>query len=204
MSFLVSRFKKAQAGLGSAAMVLIVLASLLVIGGLWVAGGYNNLVQLDTQVENSASNIDSQLKRRADLIPNLVATVKGYAKHEKEVYADIANARSRLLSADVQRDPKAAASANAAFNSSLGRLLAIAENYPQLKADQNFIRLQDELTGTENRINVARIQYNDSVKNYNSSVRRFPGNIIAGITGFSTHSFFEASAAEKETPKVEF
>lgn len=191
-------------GLGGAAMVLIVLAVVLVMGGLWLAGGYNRLVQLDTQVENRASNIESQLKRRADLVPNLVATVKGYAKHERGVYADIAQARSRLLSADVQSNPNEAAAANRAFNSSLGRLLAIAENYPQLKADQNFIRLQDELTGTENRINVARIEYNDSVRSYNTAVRIFPGNLIAGITGFRPHTFFEASAEEKATPKVDF
>jgi LemA protein len=195
---------KGHAGLGAAAIVLIVLVGLLVMGGLWIAGGYNNLVQLDTQTENRASNIDSQLKRRADLIPNLVATVKGYAKHERGVYADIAQARSRLLSSNVQADPKGAAAANSAFNSSLGRLMAIAENYPQLKADQNFIRLQDELTGTENRINVARVEYNEAVKGYNTAVRVFPGNVVAGMTGFHARTFFEASASEKATPTVDF
>jgi LemA protein len=199
-----SQARKRLPGLGAAAMVLVVLAAVLVLGGLWVAGGYNHLVQMDTQVENRASNIESQLKRRADLIPNLVSTVKGYAKHEKGVYDDIASARSRLLSADVQNNPKEAATANAAFNSSLGRLLAIAENYPQLKADQNFIRLQDELTGTENRINVARLEYNDAVKDYNTNVRSFPGNIVASVTGFHTRAFFEAAESEKATPKVEF
>jgi LemA protein len=185
-------------------MVLIVLAAVLVMGGLWLAGGYNGLVQLDTQVENRAANIESQLKRRADLVPNLVATVKGYARHERGVYADIAQARSRLLSANVQTNQAEAAAANSAFNSSLGRLLALAENYPQLKADQNFIRLQDELTGTENRINVARIEYNESVRGYNTAVRVFPGNLVAGITGFRPRAFFEASAGEKATPKVDF
>jgi LemA protein len=166
--------------------------------------GYNKLVTQDTDVEQKAANIESQLKRRADLVPNLVATVKGYAKHEQSVYADIAAARSRLLSADVGKNPQEAAAANSAFNSSLGRLLAIAENYPQLKADQNFIRLQDELTGTENRINFARIEYNESVKNYNLSIRTFPSNIVAGITGFERRAPFEATAAERATPKVEF
>lgn len=191
-------------GLASAAIVLIVVAALVVIGGLWLAGGYNGLVDKETKVEQLASNIDSQQKRRADLIPNLVATVKGYAKHESQVYADIAQARSRLLSADTGSNPKEAAAANAGFNSALGRLLALAENYPQLKADQNFIRLQDELTGTENRINFARTEYNDAVKDYNATVRRFPSNIVAGVTGFEKKEFFTATETERATPKVEF
>jgi LemA protein len=204
MSKSLPRFRQRQPGLGGAAMALIVLVGIIIIGGLWLMGGYNNLVSKDAEVERRASNIESQLKRRADLIPNLVQTVKGYAKHEKGVYDDIAAARSRLLSADVNTNPKEAAAANAGFNSALGRLLAIAENYPQLKADQNFIRLQDELTGTENRINYARIEYNDAVKDYNLSVRTFPNNVVAGITGFERKAPFEATAAEKETPKVEF
>lgn len=204
MSKPLPRVRQKQPGLGAAAMVLIVLVGILLVGGLWIMGGYNNLVSKDAEVERRASNIESQLKRRADLIPNLVATVKGYAKHEKGVYDDIAAARSRLLSADVNTNPREAAAANASFNSSLGRLLAIAENYPQLQADQNFIRLQDELTGTENRINFARIEYNDAVKDYNLSVRTFPNNIVAGITGFERKAPFEATAAEKATPKVEF
>jgi LemA protein len=198
------RRPRSSSGLGAAAIVLIVLVALLVMGGLWVAGGYNNIVQLDTEVQNRASNIDSQLKRRADLVPNLVATVKGYAKHERGVFSDIAQARSRLLSSNVQNNPKEAAAANASFNSSLGRLMALAENYPQLKADQNFTRLQDELTGTENRINLARVEYNDAVKGYNTTVRVFPGNIVAGMTGFHPRTFFEAAEAEKATPKVDF
>jgi LemA protein len=196
--------KRSHQGLGAAVITLIVLASLLVIGGLWLSGGYNGLVEKETRVEQLASNIDSQQKRRADLIPNLVETVKGYAKHESQVYADIAQARSRLLASDTGHNPKEAAAANAGFNSALGRLLAISENYPQLKADENFIRLQDELTGTENRINYARIEYNDSVKDYNTSVRRFPTNIVAGITGFEKKAFFEASESEKATPQVKF
>lgn len=196
--------RKLSHGLSSAAIVLVVVLALVALGGLWLAGGYNNLVNLDTRVEQLASNIDSQQKRRADLIPNLVATVKGYAKHESGVYQDIAQARSRLLAADTNRNPGEAAAANAGFNSALGRLLAIAENYPQLKADQNFIRLQDELTGTENRLNFARIEYNDAVKEYNATVRRFPSNIVAGVTGFEKKEFFEASEADKAVPKVEF
>lgn len=196
--------RKRQPGMGAAAMILIGLVVLLVMGGLWFAGGYNNLISKDAEVERRASNIDSQLKRRSDLVPNLVSTVKGYAKHERGVYEDIAKARSRLLSSDVNTNPKEAAAANASFNSSLGRLLAIAENYPQLKADQSFIRLQDELTGTENRLNFARLEYNDSVKDFNIAVRTFPGNLIAGIGGFQQKASFEAAPTEKATPKVEF
>jgi len=196
--------RKFSYGLGNSAMILIVIVALLAVGGLWIAGGYNGLVDKETRVEQLASNIDSQQKRRADLIPNLVATVKGYAKHESQVYANIAEARSRLLSANTGSNPREAAAANAGFNSALGRLLAVAENYPQLKADQNFIRLQDELTGTENRINFARVEYNDSVKDYNATVRRFPTNIVAGITGFEKKAFFEATESEKAAPKVEF
>jgi len=193
-----------QPGLGGAALVLAVLAGLLVVAGLWFMGGYNGLISKDAEVERRASNIDSQLTRRADLVPNLVATVKGYAAHEQKVYGDIAAARSRLLAADVNTNPKEAAEANAGFNSALGRLLAIAENYPQLKADQNFVRLQDELTGTENRINLARLEYNDAVKDYNLAVRTFPGNVIAGMSGFERKTPFEATEAEKALPKVEF
>lgn len=199
-----SRWRNRQPGMGAAAMILIGLLAVLIIGGLWLMGGYNSLVAKDTEVELRASNIQSQLKRRADLIPNLVATVKGYAKHESGVYTEIAQARSRLLSADVSKNPHEAAAANAAMTGSLGRLLALAENYPQLQANQNFIRLQDELSGTENRINYARLEYNDSVKDYNLSVRSFPNNIVAGITGFSRKTPFEATETEKAVPKVEF
>jgi LemA protein len=194
--------RKAQSGI--AAVLLAGLIGILVIGGLWVSGGYNSLVRKDTAVEQAASDIDSQMKRRADLVPNLVAIVKGYAQHEQVVYRDIANARARLLAADTNTNPQEAAQANAAFDSSLGRLLALAENYPQLKADQNFIRLQDELTGTENRINFARIQYNIAVREYNTAVRSFPTNLVAGITGFDRKQPFQATEAERTTPKVEF
>ena len=198
------QLRKRQPGLGTVPIILLTLGALLIMGGLWVMGGYNGLLSKDTEVQLRASNVQSQLKRRADLIPNLVATVKGYAKHESGVYADIAQARSRLLSANVGTNPREAAAANSAMTSSLGRLLAIAENYPQLKANENFIRLQDELSGTENRINYARLEYNDSVKDYNLSVRTFPNNVIAGMTGFAQKTPFEATEAEKAVPKVEF
>ena len=193
-----------QPGLGTGAMVALVVLGVLVVGGLFFAGTYNGLVGADTTVEQKAADLDSQLKRRADLIPNLVSTVKGYASHEKDIFESVANARSRLLSADVRKDPAEAAQANGAFNSALGRLLAIAENYPQLKADQNFIRLQDELTGTENRITFGRIQYNEAVKNYNLKVRSFPTVLLAGMMGFERKASFEATEAEKAVPKVAF
>lgn len=199
-----SPIKRKQNGIGATVIILLVILGVALMAGMWFTGSYNGLVSRDAEVERRASNVESQLKRRADLVPNLVATVKGYAKHEQEVYNNIAAARSRLLAADVDTNPKEAAAANSAFTSSLGRLLAIAENYPQLKADQNFIRLQDELTGTENRINVARLAFNDAVKDYNVSVRTFPGNVVAGISGFERKESFEASEAEKATPKVEF
>jgi LemA protein len=134
----------------------------------------------------------------------LVATVKGYASHEQEIFNNIAMARSRLLSADVNANPKEAAQANQAFNSAMGRLLAVAENYPNLKADQNFIRLQDELTGTENRINFSRVQFNDAVTGYNLAVRSFPSSIVAGISGFERKPFFQADERDQAAPKVQF
>jgi LemA protein len=183
---------------------VIIVLGIVVVLALWCVGSYNSLVGEQTTVEQAASNIDTQLKRRADLIPNLVQTVKGYAKHEKGVFEDIAAARSRLLNANSTTDPKAAAAANAQMTGALGRLLAVAENYPNLKADQNFNKLQDTLEGTENRINYARLQYNDVVRNYNVKVRSFPNNILAGLFGFQAKSVFEATEAEKATPKVEF
>jgi LemA protein len=196
--------RRAARGLGVAALILAVLVGFLVVGGLWLASGYNGLVSKQTVVEQRAADIESQLKRRADLVPNLVATVKGYAKHEQQIYRDIAQARSRLLNADVNTNPAQAAQANQAFNSALGRLLAVAENYPNLKADQNFIRLQDELTGTENRINYTRLQYNETVQAYNLAVRTFPNNLVAGFFHFEARPLFQATEAERATPQVAF
>jgi LemA protein len=201
----VKRFlSRSQSGIGTGLVVGLALLGALVLGGLWLAGGYNGLVTKQTTLEQATANVQSQLKRRADLVPNLVATVKGYAKHEEKVFGDIASARSRLLNADVANNPAAAAQANQAMTSSLGRLLAVAENYPNLKADQNFNRLQDELSGTENRINYARLQYNDSVTGYNRAVRSFPNNILAGMFGFAPKQPFQATEAEKATPTVSF
>ncbi len=191
-------------GLAAGAIVLIGLVALLVFGGMCVMAGYNGLVTQETVVEQKAADLDSQMKRRADLVPNLVSTVKGYAKHEEEIFTRVAEARSRLLNADVNQNPEEAAKASGQFNSALGRLMAIAENYPQLKADQSFIRLQDELSGTENRINYARIQFNEAIKNFNLKVRTFPTVVIAGLLGFEKKESFEATDSEKAVPKVEF
>lgn len=141
------------------------------------------------------------LQRRADLIPNLVATVRGYASHERAIFTEVADARSRLIAA---RTPAEAQAGNQQLDSALGRLLAISERYPDLKANQNFIRLQDELAGTENRIAVERKRYNDVVRDYNTRIRRFPTNLIASATGFSSKPYFEAEAGARQAPKVQF
>ncbi len=167
-------------------------------------GTYNSLVSADAEIEQKAADIDSQLKRRADLVPNLVATVRGYASHEQAIFTEVAQARSRLLGANFSLNPDSAAVASTALNTALGRLLAIAENYPDLKANQNFIRLQDELAGTENRINYARINYNEAVKTYNLKVRRFPGNLLAGFFGFEARSPFTIDESDSQIPAVSF
>ena len=176
----------------------VVLAALLLLGG---CSTYNGLVGKQQAVKNEFSNVDVQLQRRADLIPNLVNTVKGYAQHEEKVFSDIADARSRLLSAKTI-DEKA--DANAQVSSTLGRLLALSESYPNLKADQQFLRLQDELAGTENRIAVARRDYNAKVLDYNTSRQRFPTVVFASVMGFTPAEEFKADPGSREVPKVDF
>lgn len=180
--------------------IVAVLLLLLIVGGS-ACGTYNSLVGKQQTVKNQFSNVDVQLQRRADLIPNLVNTVKGYTKHEETVFGDIAQARSRLLSAQTV-DEKS--EANAQVSSALGRLLALQENYPNLKADQQFLRLQDELSGTENRISVARRDYNQSVLDYNTSRQHFPGVIMANLLGFQNEPEFKADTGAREAPKVDF
>lgn len=183
--------------LGVAAVVLLIA---LIVGGSLV-GIYNRLVTQNEQIDAAWAQVQNVLQRRADLIPNLVETVKGYAAHEKEIFENVAAARGRLAGATT---PKEAEAANAGLTSALGRLLAIAENYPNLKANENFIRLQDELAGTENRIAVERMRYNETVRTYNTSIKRFPTNLVAGFFHYLEREYFEAEKGAQEAPKVKF
>ena len=169
------------------------------------ACGYNRIQTLDEQASTAQSQIEVQLQRRADLIPNLVNTVKGYAQHEEVVFTQVTQARSGLVNAIQSHDAEQMANANAALSSSLGRLMVTVEAYPNLKADQSFIRLQDELTGTENRIAVSRTDYNQAVNGYNAYIRQFPAVITAKVTGAKQRKYFTASAgAEGPPPTVDF
>ena len=169
------------------------------------ACGYNRIQTLDEQAATAQSQIEVQLQRRADLIPNLVNTVKGYAQHEEDVFVQVTQARSGLVNAIQSHDAEQMANANAALSSSLGRLMVSVEAYPQLKADQLFIRLQDDLTGTENRIAVSRNDYNQAVNAYNAYIRTFPTVITAKVTGAKPRKYFTASAnAETGPPSVDF
>jgi LemA protein len=167
--------------------------------------GYNRIQTMDENVNKAKGQIEAQLQRRADLIPNLVATVKGVTKQEDTVFISIADARARLAGAISSHDPRQMAEANEALNGPLSRLLAISENYPQLKSNENFRALQDELTGTENRISVARQDYNGAVNDYNSFIRSFPYNLTAKMFGASKpHEYFEAKAGAEKPPEVKF
>ena len=186
---------------GIAAIAVIVVALMLVFGSY--VSAKNQMVTKREAVTSSWSEVNNQMQRRSDLIPNLVATVKGYAKQETTVFGDIANARAGLLNA--HGDPKAAIQANGQLDGALGRLLALSENYPDLKSNQNFQQLSDELAGTENRISVARMRYNQNIQDYNTFIGQFPNSIWAGFGGFQRNNdYFEASAGAKEVPKVSF
>jgi LemA protein len=179
-------------------IAVVVVAALLVFQGV---GAYNGIVQKDVAVNEKWGQVQNVLQRRGDLIPNLVQSVKGYAAHEKEVFEYVAAARAKLAGA---RTPEETMKANAEVTSALSRLLVVVENYPQLKADQTFIRLMDELAGTENRISVERMRYNAAVGDYNTAIRVFPSNLVAGVAGFRGKPFFEAETKAKEVPKVDF
>lgn len=182
-------------------LVALSLPLTLSLGGC----GYNRIQALDEQASSAQGQIETQLQRRADLIPNLVATVKGYAQHEEEVFTQVAQARAGVLGAVQSHDPTQLADAAATMNTALGRLIAVAEAYPQLKADQSFLRLQDELTGTENRIAVSRQDYNQAVQQYNSYIRQFPQVITAKVTGAKPRKYYEVSnPANREAPTVDF
>ena len=166
--------------------------------------GYNRIQTLDEQAAQAKQQIEVQLQRRADLVPNLVNTVKGYAAHEEAVFTQVANARAGLAGAIRSGDPAQQAAADAQLTGALGRLLAISEAYPQLKADQTFLRLQDELSGTENRIAVSRSDYNAAVNAYNSYIRTFPQRITASVTGSKPRVYYDAPASSDAAPTVDF
>jgi len=179
-------------------------ASLIVIALLAMSAGgcsYNTFVSQDEAIKAQWAQVQNQLQRRNDLIPNLVETVKGYAQHEEGVYKDIADARSRLLAAKSPEETIAAANQQ---TTALGRLLAVVENYPQLRANEQFNRLMDELSGTENRIAVERMRYNERIQEYNTARRRFPANVTARVFGFKEYPFFEAPAEAQRVPTVNF
>ena len=181
--------------------VAVLMPLVLVLSGC----GYNRIQELDENAEANKSQIEVQLQRRADLIPNLVQTVQRFAQQEEAVFTNVANARAGLLGAIQGGDPRAMANANEAVGGALGRLLAIAEAYPELKSDQTFLRLQDELAGTENRIAVSRRDYNESVQQYNTLIRRFPTAVTAKVIGADEREYFEVTdAANRGVPDVEF
>lgn len=188
----------------SGTKVLIGIVAVVLLAVFWFFGTRNSLVSLKEDVEMQKSQIETTLQRRSDLIPNLVATVKGYANHEEELFTEIADARSKLAGSIESGDMKSISEANNALDSALGRLLAISENYPDLKASEQFIALQDELAGTENRIAVARQYYNEKLNTYNTTVQRFPTSIVAEMSGYYPMQYFEADESAKEVPKVEF
>ena len=186
--------KKGYMGIG-------IIIAIIVVLGMMLMSSYNGFVNSEENVNQSYAQIETQLQRRLDLIPNLVNTVKGYASHEEEVLTQISDARARLAGANT---PQEEATANTELTGALSRLLVVVENYPNLKADQQFTQLMDELSGTENRIAVARKDYNDEVALYNKRVKRFPGAVVASITGFDEKEYFNADPSAQEAPKVDF
>jgi len=181
------------------AVIVIVVLAVSVFS--FFKGSYNQFVTLDEGVKSAWAQVENQLQRRYDLIPNLVETVKGYAKQEKDVLVEVTNARARVGGAATVPDK---INANNELTGALSRLLVVVEKYPDLKSNQNFLRLQDELAGTENRISVERKRYNDAVQGYNVAIRSFPANLLAGMFGFGKAAFFEVPAAAKAAPQVKF
>ena len=188
----------------------ILVLAVLGIAVLWVMNTYNKMVEQEEIVEASWSQVENQYQRRADLVPNLVATVKGYASHEEATLEGVMEARAKATQITI--DPATATPeqlaayqrAQGELSQALGRLMAVAESYPELKANENFLNLQSQLEGTENRCTIARQQFNEDARNYNTLIRRFPGNIVASIFGFEKKPYFEADEEAKHAPKVEF
>jgi LemA protein len=189
--------KGMKTGLIALAVVLLVVLGLYA----YITGTYNSLVSLNQEVKAAWAQVENQLQRRMDLIPNYVEIVKGYAKHEREVFIEVTKARSRVAGATT---PSQTIEGNNQLTAALGRLLLVVERYPNLKANENFIRLQDELAGTENRIAVERMRYNEAVLRYDKRVKQFPSNIIARIYGFTEAPYFAAPEEAKQPPKVKF
>jgi len=192
--------------MGKGLLIFQGVVGVLILCVLMVFGSYvsarNQMVAKDQFVKNQWSEVDVQLERRADLIPNLVETVKGFTKEESTVFGDIANARAGMLNA---QGPAAKIQANGQLDGAIGRLLLLTENYPQLRSNEQFLRLQDELAGTENRIGVARKRYNDAITDYNTFILQFPNNIWAGMSGFKENTaYFTASPAARTVPNVKF
>lgn len=191
-------------------ITLAVVAAIIAAIALWAMTGYNSLVSADETVSTAWSNVENQYQRRADLIPNLVNTVKGYAAHEQETLDAVVSARTRATQVTVDADnltPEKLAEyqkAQGEVGAALGRLLAITESYPDLKANQNFLELQAQLEGTENRISVERRNFNEAAKEYNTSIRKFPKNILAGMFGFEKRPYFESQEGADKAPAVEF
>ena len=182
--------------------LLYVILAVIVVGALWLVGVYNGLIRLKNRTDEAASDIDVQLKRRHDLIPNLVETVKGYASHEKEVFTKVTEARTAAMGAQTMADK---AKAENALMDTMKSLFAVAENYPQLKASENFAKLQDELSDTENKIQASRRFYNGNVRDFNTKIQVFPNNLVAGMLKFVKYEFFEvADASERENVEVKF
>ena len=185
-------------------LLFLVPVIIIVLIGLWFMGAYNGLVRLRNETKNSWSQIDVQLKRRHDLIPNLVETVKGYAAHERQTLEAVIEARNQAVKAEGS-GPDAQAKAEGQLSGALSRLLVVVERYPELKANQNFLALQEELSSTENKISFSRQYYNDSVLRYNNLTQVFPSNIVANMAGFKAAEFFQVETpAEREVPKVSF
>jgi len=192
--------------MGKGLLAVLGFFGLLVVGVLMAGCSYvsskNAMVEKDQAVKASWSEVDVQLERRADLIPNLVETVKGFTKEESTVFGDIANARAGMLNA---QGPAAKIAANGQLDGAIGRLLLLTENYPQLRSSDQFMRLQDELSGTENRIGVARKRYNDAIQDYNTYILQFPNSIWAGMAGFKQNdAYFKASESARQVPGVKF
>jgi LemA protein len=199
--------KGVMVGCGIGAVLVLIIIGFV----MWGVGIYNELITLEEQVNQAWSQVENQYQRRADLIPNLVSTVKGVAGFEKETYTAVTEARSKVnqlnISPDILNDPEAFQKFRSAQNglgNALSRLLVTVENYPQLKANENFQQLQQQLEGTENRISVERRKFNQAIQNYNTRIRTFPANFIANMSGFSEKQYFEATEGSDEAPQVEF